>query len=169
MAGMRWFSRRKGSAAELLAVSLPRPDGSGWPDRAAVGQPSFESNTFYELGLRSAYEPEAHAISARLVDDVLPYVPTGVSAEDEPYLTKVFATAARIGAGVGIVERGLGAADPAVVDRRIGAALWEGRRKLPVMSPEWATTAGYFLLAGFHVARSGPDGVDRLVEELRTG
>lgn len=166
---MRWFSRRPSSSAELLAVSLPRPDGSGWPDRDSVGRPSFDSSTFYELGLRSAYEPEAHAISARLVDDVLPHVPTGVSAEDEPYLSKVFATAARIGAGVGIVERGLGVADPAVVDRRIGAALWEGRRKLPVMPPEWATTAAYFLLAGFTVARSGPDTVDRLVEELRAG
>ena len=166
---MRWSSRPKGPSVQLLEVSPPRPDGSGWPDRVRVGKPSFESNTFYELGLRSAYEPEAHAISARLVDDVLPHVPTGVSVEDEPYLTKVFATAARIGAGVGIVERGLGVTDPAVVDRRIGAALWEGRRKLPVMPAQWATTAGYFLLAGFHVARSGPDSIDRLVQELRTG
>ncbi len=162
---MRWFTSKPTS----VQVPLPTADGSGWPDKATVGRPSFESNTFYELGVRHAYDAEAHAISARLADDLLPHVHTGASDEDEPYLHKVFTTAARIGAGVGIVDRGLGAAETGHVDRRIAAALWEGRRKLPVMSPEWGTTAGYFLLAGFHVARTGPPMVDRLLEELRPG
>ena len=162
---MRWSTPKPTS----VPVPLPGVDGSGWPDKKTVGRPSFESNTFYELAVRHAYDPEAHAISARLADDLLPHVRTGVSAEDEPYLHKVFTIAARIGAGVGIVDRGLGAAEPGQVDRRIAAALWEGRRKLPVMSPQWTTTAGYFLLAGFHVARTGPPMVDRLIAELPSG
>lgn len=159
-----WWSRAKPTS---VPVDLPDVDGRGWPDRAAVGRPSFESSTFYELGVRHAYDPEAHAISARLADDLLPHVHTGVSGEDQPYLHKVFTTAARVGAGVGIVDRGLEPSEPGHVDRRIAAALWEGRRKLPVMSPQWATTAGFFLLAGFHVARAGPAEADRVLQELR--
>lgn len=148
-------------------MALPRVDGTGWPDEAAVGRPSFEMNTFYELGLRHAYDPEAHAVADRLVADVLPHVRTDVAAQDQPYLHKVFSTAARIGAGLGIVERGLAGSDPAQVDRRVAGALWQARRKLPAMQPAWLTLAGYFLLAGFHVARTGPEVVERLAEQVR--
>ena len=159
---MRLFSSRPGS------LTMPRPqlDGTGWPDLAEVGRPTFESNTFYELGVRHAYDAEAHAISARLVDDLLPHIATGANAEDGPYLAKLFGVAARIGAGIGIVERGLGVAGLDSVDRRIAAALWEGRRKQPVMPPDVGGLAGYFLLAGFHVARTGPSLVERLVADL---
>lgn len=162
---MRLFPRRPSH----LPLVLPLIDGSGWPDAAAVGRPSFEAATFHELAVRHAYDLEAHAIGDRLVADLLPLVVTRVSAEDEPFLHKVFLTAARVGAGVGIVERTVATPDPALVDRHIAGALWEARRKLPAMQPDWARTAGYFLLAGFHVARTGPAMVDRLCADLGPG
>lgn len=167
---MRLFSARSAARPPAAPVSvplaLPRPDGAGWPDPAVVGRPSFDSSTFHELAVRHAYDPEAHAVAGRLAADVLPLVPTGVSQQDEPYLHKVFSAATRIGAGLGVVERSLEPVGPGQVDRRIASALWEARRKLPAMPPEWERTAGYFLLAGFHVARGGPPVVDVLAREL---
>ncbi|HVM28846.1 MAG TPA: hypothetical protein VM433_14400 [Mycobacteriales bacterium] len=151
----------------FLALGTPRPDGAGWPDPAEVGRPSFEASTYHEMAIRQAFEPEAHAVADRLVDDVLPLLTVEVAPQDEPYLHKVFSTAARIGAGLGIVERTLRPSDLTVVDRQVAAALWVARRKLPAMQPDWAVLAGYFLLAGFHVARSGPATVERLVDDLR--
>lgn len=154
------------SRPATLPLVPPRLDGTGWPDPAQVGRPSFDSATFHETATREAYEVEAHAVADRLLDDVLPRIATGVSAQDAPFLRKVLLVAARVGAGVGIVERGLGEPDPAAVDRRVAAALWEARRKLPSMPPERARVAAYFLLAGFHVARTGPDAVEQLLADL---
>ena len=159
---MRLFARRP----RHLPIALPRIDGSGWPDPSEVGRPSFDTSTYYELAIRHAYDPEAHAAADRLVDELLPRIPTGVSAEDEPYLRKVFTTAARIGAGLGIVDRTLADHDPDQVDRSIAGALWEARRKLPAMQADWARTAGWFLLAGFHLARGGPAVLHRLREDF---
>jgi hypothetical protein len=162
------FSRRPSSPTHL-PLPPPRPDGAGWPDESQVGRPSFDASTFYELAVRHAYDPEAHAVGDRLVEDLLPRIPTGVGEQDEPYLHKVFLTAARIGAGIGIVERTLGPPAPEAVDRRIAGALWQARRRLPAMQPGWSRTAGFFLLAGFHVVRGGRDVVDRLSTELGPG
>jgi hypothetical protein len=162
------FSRRP-SPPSHLPLPPPGLDGAGWPDEGAAGRGSFESSTYYELAVRHAYDLEAHAVGDRLVDDLLPLVSTGVSEQDEPYLHKVFLTAARIGAGIGIVERSLGPANPQLVDRHIAGALWQGRRKLPAMQPDWGRTAGFFLLAGFHVVRGGREVVDRLADELGPG
>jgi hypothetical protein len=160
----RWPFRTRPTSVPL---ALPRLDGAGWPDEAALGRPSFETNTFYELAVRHAYEPESHAVADLLVDEALPHVPTGVTAEDEPYLRKVFITASRIGAGVAIVERTLGPVDAGTADRRIAGALWQARRKLPAMQADWSRYAGWFLLAGYHVARTGPSAVERLLAQLR--
>ncbi len=162
---MGLFTRRP----RYLPLVLPRLDGTGWPDLDAVGRPTFDSLTLYELGLRNAFEDEAHHLSDRLVDAALPHVPTGVSEEDEPYLTKVFRTAARIGAGVGMVERTLSTPDMDSMDRRIGASLWQARRKLPVMRQDWTVFAAYFLLAGYYVARTDPFVIPVLVEEMHAG
>lgn len=159
------FSRRPARPG-LLPVTLPRLDGSGWPDQAEVGRPTFQASTYYELGMRNAFEIEAHAVADRLIEDLLPRVPTGVDAQDEPYLRKVFTTAARVGAGIGMVERGLGPVDPALVDRHVAGALWQARRKLPAMQPDWALAAGWFLLAGFHLSRRGLDALPGLAAQL---
>ncbi len=159
---------RRPSRPTTLPLGRPGPDGGGWPDRDEVGRPTFASSTLHEMALRAAYEPEAHAIGDRLVDDVLPRVPLVVSDEDAPYLRRVLLTAARIGAGVGIVERSAG---PDVVDgqvdRDVAAALWRARSALPPMPPVREQVAAYFLLAGFVVAREGRSVVDELREALQ--
>ena len=149
-----------------LPLDVPRLDGTGWPDPAEVGRPSFEANAYYEVATRNAFEPEAHEVADALVAAVLPHVPTGVSAEDEPYLRKLFLTAARIGAGMGRVERDLPTPDLERVDRHVAAALWQARRKLPAMRPDWAASAAYFLLAGYYVARTELYVIPTLVERL---
>ena len=163
---MGLFSRRSARRPRYLPLVVPALDGTGWPTLDDVGRPSFDSLTLYELGLRNAFEDEAHDVAQRLVDAALPHVPTGVSEEDEPYLTKVFATAARIGAGVGMVERTLSTPDLDSMDRRIGASLWQARRKLPVMRQDWTEMAAYFLLAGYYVARTDLFVIPVLVEHL---
>lgn len=155
---------RRPPRPSALPLGRPGPDGGGWPDREDVGRPTFASSTLHEMALRAAYEPEAHAIGDRLIGDVLPRVDLVVSDEDEPYLRKVLLTAARIGAGVGIVERSAGPQPVAgQVDRDVAAALWRARRALPAMPPAREQVAAYFLLAGFVVARGGP----AVVGELR--
>ncbi|MDP9434200.1 MAG: hypothetical protein M3P93_02980 [Actinomycetota bacterium] len=146
-----------------LPLSLPRPDGAGWPDRAETGRPSFEGATYYELGTRNAFEPEAHDLADRLVDAVLPRLATGVTEEDEPYLRKTFLTAARIGAGVGMAERSL-ATPIHLMDRHVAAALWLARRKLPAMRADWSRTGAYFMLAGYYLARTDLDLLPALVQ-----
>ena len=149
-----------------LPLVPPRLDGTGWPDPAEVGRPSFEANTLYEVATRHACESEAQAIGSGLVDAVLPHVRTGAPPQDEPYLHNVFTVAARIGAGLGVVERGLGTPDSSLVDRRVAAALVQAGRKLPVMRRDWAHLAGYFLRAGHYVARTDLFVMPLLVEEL---
>lgn len=163
---MGLFRRRVTDAPAHLPLGRPGPDGAGWPDEAVVGRPSFEANALHELATRDAYTAEAHDLAEELVAAALPHVPTGATAEDEPYLRKVFTVAARVGAGLGRVEHTLGPVDPATVDRRVAAALWQARRKLPVMPPEWERAAAWFLLAGHHVARTERAAIPLLVDHL---
>lgn len=155
----------------VLPLGLPRLDGAGWPDRAQSGRgPSFDVRTLQELGQRNAYEPEAHTVGELLVEAALPRVGTGVSAADAPYLQQVYSTAARMGAGLALVGRTLPDAGERAVDQRLAGALWMARRTLPAMPPDREAVAAWFLLAGFHLGRSGPawsvEVLDVLVAEL---
>ena len=158
---MRLFAGRAGRPDTPLELDRPRPDGAGWPDPADVGRRSFQGSALYELGLRNAYEIEAHAVADALVDALLPRLETGASEQDAPYFRKVVLTAARIGAGLGRCDDG-----GPYVERRLAQALLLARAALPGMPPVQAGVAGYFLLAGFHTARSGRDEVGRLAAEL---
>ena len=149
-----------------LPLPPPRPDGTGWPDAGVVGRPTFAANALHESGLRNAYEIEAHAVADRLVDQLLPRLPTGAQPQDEPFLRKVLLTAARVGAGLGAVARRSDGVGADLVGRGVAGALLLARRALPDMPPAQAALAGYFLLAGFRVARIGPDEVDRLEAAL---
>lgn len=163
---MRLFARKDRSPLEPLPLRRPRLDGTGWPDPAALGRPSFESATYYEMATRRAYEPQAHAVADALVAAALPRVVTGATAEDEPYLDKVLLVAARIGAGLGIVDREQVAAGPDVLDRDVARALEQAQRGLPTMREDWTRIAGWFLLAGHLLAREGPDVLPELLDGL---
>ena len=129
---MPLFARRSRPVLTLPLV-LPRPDGTGWPDLA---RPSFEASTYHELGTRRAYEPEAHAV------------------------------AARIGAGIGLVDREQVAPGSHDLDPAIAGALLLARRGLPAMQADWARVGGWFLLAGHRLGRCGPDALPELLEVL---
>ncbi len=96
------FLRRSRPAPEPLPLALPRPDGATWLH--AMAQQSFETSTYYEMAIRRAHEPDAHALADRLLEAALPRVSTQASAEDEPYLHNVLRKAAQIGAGLGLVD-----------------------------------------------------------------
>lgn len=144
-----------------LRLALPRLDGSTWLN--AMAQSSFEASTYYEMGSRRSYEPNAHALADRLLDAALPRVSTGASAQDEPYLRKTLLTATRVGAGIGLVDP---TASPAQLDPAVAGALGLARRGLPAMQPDWALLGAWFLLAGHWLARQDPDLRDRALQEL---
>jgi len=159
---------RRRDRLEHVPLPMPHVDGRGWPDPALVGRPSFDSSALHESGLRHAYDMEAHAVADLLAEALFPHLGLQVEPVDEPFLSRVLLTTARVGAGLGIVERSV---EPRpgddVVDRRLAAALWRARRALPAMTPDWERTAAFVLLAGFQVARGGPDRSDSIVALLR--
>jgi hypothetical protein len=160
---VRWWR----SGPDAVPVGLPDLSGGGWPDEAATGRPGFATATYRELGVRHAFDLEAHAVADRVLDGLLPHLPLQTSAEDEPYVRKLLLTAARLGAGLALVERTLPAPAPGTVDRHLAGALWEARRTLPEgQRPDGRAAAAYVLLAGFWVGRDGPGVVDRLVQDL---
>ena len=110
---MRLIRRR----LQRLPLQFPRLDGTTWPDRHVVGRTSFAARTLHQMGYREAFAPESHDIADLLLAHVLPLLPTGAAPEDEPYLRRVFSSAAQIGAGIGIVERRVRAA-PGTGDRQ---------------------------------------------------
>lgn len=123
---------------------------------------SFEVQTAFELGQRRAHEPDAHGLAERLVDAALPRLVTGAAPQDAPHLRKTFVTAARLGAGLGL----LSSAPPDVVDRRTAGALWQARRSLPGMPAQWSALASWLLLAGHWAARTDVAPHTRAIEQL---
>lgn len=159
------WRRRPRPTSDPLPLALPRVDGTTWP--AAAERPSFEASTYHEMGLRRAHEPDAHALAERLVAAALPRVRTGASEQDAPHLHKVFVTAARIGAGIGLVEgRSAGAAE---LTPGAAGALGQARRGLPAMQPDWALLGAWFLLAGHYLARHDPAAEPRVLDALLEG
>lgn len=160
---MPLFSRRP----RLLPLSAPRLEEFPQPD---AGSGSFAAATIYQTGYREAFEPEAHEVSdllAEVIDAATARAQIVVAAEDEPYLRQVFISAARIGAGIGLVERRGGTVDEHHIDRDIEGALREAVGALPSMSPEQHRVARYLLRSGHYVARTGPQVVRQLLTELR--
>lgn len=158
---MRLFGRRP--PPEPLPLALPRLGGPWW---TAATRTSFAASTYYETGTRQAYEPAAHAIADLLLEAALPLLPTEAAEVDEPYLRKVLLTAARIGAGIGLVERSSGEVPADRVDPDVVGALGLARRGLPAMQEPAARAAAWCLLAGHWVARQGPERSPRSLAEL---
>lgn len=131
-----------------------------------MAQPSFEAATYHELGTRRAHDPDALALAERLLAAALPTGVPGVAAQDEPYLRSTLLTAARIGAGIGLVDPSrAGCLDPGVA-----GALGAARRALPVMPPDRARLGAWLLACGHYLARHDEprrqDALRALVEQL---
>ena len=157
------FRRRPSPPPAPLALELPRLDDLRWP--GGSGRPSFEASTYSEMAHRRAHDPDAHALADRLTAQVLPLLDIRASAEDEPYLHKTLLTAARLGVGLGLVERQATAATPGELDPSIAGAIGTARRTLPAVQEQQGDVAGWFLLAGHWLARQ--DDVEVALQALR--
>jgi hypothetical protein len=150
----------------LLPLQFPRLDGTTWPDRHEVGRTSFAASTLYQMGYQEAFGPESHDITDLLLDQVLPLLPTDAAPEDEPYLRRVFSSAARIGAGIGIVERRVVPHHEPGTDRQIAGALWVAAGDLPSMPARQQGVALYLLQCGYYLARTELTRIPLLVAAL---
>lgn len=159
---MRLFRRRPPTE---LSLPLPQLSGDGgWPP--SPGR-TFEAATLHELGTRRAFEADAHGIGDALLEAALPHLDLHVAPEDEPHLRSVLSAAARIGAGIGLVETDLSSPPPERLTDAAAGALWQARGGLPRMQEDWARVAAWFLLAGHRAARVGPSALVPLVQALR--
>jgi len=157
------LSRRRRS---LLSLQFPRLDGTTWPDRDVVGRTSFAAATLYQLGYQEAFAPESHDIADLLLAHVLPLLQADATPEDEPYLRRVFSSAAQVGAGIGIVEGRVVQHQELGTDRDIAGALWVAADDLPSMPPHQQHVARYMLQCGYYLARTDSTQVTLLVEAL---
>lgn len=154
-----WLTRRR---SRRLPLELPRLDGSSWPNV----RDSFAASTLYELGYREAFAPESHDITDVLLAEVLPLLPVEVAPEDEPYLRRVFSSAAQIGAGIGLLERQGSRSDEPGTDRQVAGALRVAAGDLPSMPAHQQRIALYLMQSGYYLARTDLAQVSLLVSAL---
>ena len=149
----------------LLPTPFPRLDGSTWPDGSASGRTSFAVVALYEMAREEAFTEAAHGVTDLVVRELLPRLWTGAAPEDEALTERVCIEAAQLGAGIGITERrsvhgGAGTAQQVAGVLRLAAA------GLPPMPPHQTAVARYLLQCGYHLARTGLDGLQELLAAL---
>lgn len=149
-----------------LPLRVPLLDGSTWPTPREVGRRSFASSALYRMGYGEAFTLEAHDVAEPLLEQVLPRLQVGASPQDEPYLRRMFASAAQIGAGIGIVERRMARHDTTGTDPQIAGALLEAADDLPLMARHQREVAVYLLQCGHYLARTGMDRLPTLLDGL---
>jgi hypothetical protein len=150
-----------------LPLLLPRLDGRSWPSADDVGRDSFAASTLYQLGYREAFSPEAHRITDALLDEVLPLLPTGAAEEDAPHLRGVLSAAAQIGAGIGVVERGVAPSSAPATDRQVAGALRVAADDLPPMPAGQHLLARFLLQCGYYLARTDLDRIPEILLAVR--
>ena len=160
---MRWIRRGR---SPLLPLQLPRLDGTSWPDRREVRGASFAASTLHQLGYREAFEPKSHDITDLILDQILPLVLPQVAPEDEPYLRRLFASAAQLGAGIGHVERAVVADDRSSTDRGAAGALLIAADELSAMPDREHAVARYLMQCGYYLARTDVAELPLLVAAL---
>ena len=159
---MRLIRRR----LRRLPLQFPRLDGTTWPDRRVVGRTSFAARALYQMGYREAFAPESHDITDLLLAHVLPLLPTDAAPEDEPYLRRVFSSAAQIGAGIGIVERRVVQPGSSARTDRSLARSGLLRTTFPPCPRHQQDVARFLLQCGYYLARTDPAQTRLLVEAL---
>jgi hypothetical protein len=149
----------------VLPLPVPRLDGSTWPDRDAVGRSSFAAATYYEMALQEAHTAPAHDVTDLVVEAVLPMLWTGAAIEDESHMQQVCSMAAQLGAGIGLVEaRSVHGGEGTHSD--VAGALWMAADGLPAMAEHQQDVARYVLQCGYHLTRTGPEGLAAVLGAL---
>ena len=150
---------------QALPAPFPRLDGSTWPDRRTVGRPTFAVAALQEMAREEAFSESAHVVTDLVVLEVLARLSTGAAAEDEGHMHRVCVAATQLGAGIGIVER-RSVHGGAGTTREVAGVLWLAAEGLPPMPAHQTAVARYLLQCGYHLARTGPDGLPELVRVL---
>lgn len=151
---------------DLLPLRVPRLDGSTLPTRREVGRQSFGSSALYRMGYGEAFTPQAHDVVDPLLEHVLPRLPLHAAPQDQPYLRRLWASAAQIGAGIGLVERRSPQLGEPGIDRLLAGALLEAADELPMMDQRQRDVAVYLLHCGYYLARTGVASLPVLLEQL---
>jgi hypothetical protein len=118
------------------------------------------------MGYGEAFTLEAHDVADPLLEQVLPRLHVDATPQDQPYLRRLFASAAQIGAGIGIVERRDARPGEVGTDRLHAGALLEAADELPMMARHQRDIAVYLLQCGYYLARTGVAQLPTLVEQL---
>lgn len=147
----------------------PRRDGSTWPG----GQPgvltgrgsSFAAATVLRIGTDAAFTPDAHAIADLAAAQVIPLLTFRCEPEDLPHTIHLLRTAAQQGAGIGLSEARSTIA-PDRMSLATAGALALALADLPPMPEDLRNAARQLLHTGHHLARCGPDEVDRIAADL---
>jgi hypothetical protein len=117
------------------------------------------------MAQQEAFTAAAHGVTDLVVLELLPRLWTGAEVEDEAYMQRVCIAATQLGAGIGIVERRSVHTGPGTT-RDVAGVLWLAAAGLPQMPPHQQAVARYLLQCGYHLARTGPDGLPELVAAL---
>ncbi len=164
---MGWNRVRRSPA--VISLAAPRLDGSTWPALAPGARSGFGASTIHRLGLEEAFTPRAREIADVVTSRLVPLLPYETRAEDLPHLVDLLRSAARVGAGIGLVELRDSTLPADVVGRDAAGALGEAERDLPPLPAPLGGLTRYVMHAGHHLARRGTDAVDLLAADLADG
>lgn len=157
---MRWFTRNRVPATPI-ELARPRLDGTGWPGDHPAAAHGFGAATVHRLGLDAAFSPRAREIGDLVTARLVPLLQFESSFADLPHAIDVLRSAARTGAGIGLVG---GEGEHIATDA--AGALAQAQADLPPMPTEVGRAARYVLWAGHHVARCGDEVVATLAADL---
>src|SRR5690606_10053862 len=112
----------------------PRLDGSTWPPSDRRARRGFSAATTHRLGLDAAFTPQAHEVADLIAARLLPLLELDASPADLPHTIDLLRSAARIGAGLGLVDarQDLG---PELMSADVAGALAEAEADLPPLGP----------------------------------
>lgn len=116
----------------------------------------------HRLGLDAAFTPRARAIGDLVTAHLVQRLEFEASAGDLPFAIDLLRSAARTGAGIGLI----GGDDPGRITSDTAGALAQARADLPAAPAATPDHVRYVLWAGHHVARCGDDVVAALAERL---
>lgn len=147
-------------------MRAPALDGSTWPPDQPGARTGFGAATTHRMGLDAAFTPRAQDIADLVTARLVSLLDFDASPEDVPHVIDVLRSAARVGAGIGIVDARNSSLTLELMGADAAGALGEAERDLPGLTPELHAYARFVLHAGHHVARVGPQAVEALEEAI---
>lgn len=162
---MRWFgsSRERPSSLELQS---PTAAGTAWPATMPGARSGFGAATAHRLGLNAAFSPEALHAADLITAQLVPLLDFDASAPDLPHVVDLLRSAARTGAGIGIVD-GRSSIAPDRLSSDAAGALGLAAFDLEPLPTDLRRHVRYVLHAGLWAARRGDTAIEQLAHALR--